>query len=365
MKPLFSSKDPGQIIALDGVRAVSVLIVIGGHYGASIGVSPGFGVTVFFAISGFLITYLMLEEIHCTGTLSPKNFYLRRLFRLMPALFLFVLSAYSVWKVLGFKPRLSELWPALFYFQNYYELYWMEGRATLPFGPLWSLAVEEHYYLLYPVLVLACRRSLNGLLTAMAVLIVIISVWRAVVITQFQWGGHSYAATDCRIDSILWGALLAVTSGLSNGEKAIRALGHPIAMAGALIVLILVLGPLAWHPCVTVWRYDLLCPSLFIVFAGILFSAEYRRTQGILEMGMIRWLGKTSYPLYLWHGACLDAVDQLMGHEWFTVHFNLARLIGILATLVAANFSYCLVEKRFIALRRHFGSGVGVRRLPT
>ncbi len=352
MTPLFSPSRPNQIIALDGMRAISVLIVLAGHFNVPIGISPGFGVTIFFFISGTLITHLLLEEIETHGRLSLRNFYARRFLRLMPALMFYVFTIFALYRALGLSAPAGELLPAVFYYQNYYTLYGGgSGGQVLPYGVLWSLAIEEHYYLAYPLLLLVLGNRPRKLFFAIAGLIALATIWRTVVIVVFDNAAHAYMATDTRIDSILFGALLAIAARLKRGEKAIRLLGHPLACLAAIAVIAVHFAAPS-HPFIATFRYSLLCPALFVLFAGLLFSSRYGPAHRFLETRPMRWIGVTSYPLYLWHTGWLGITSQLMGEE----QEFLARLCALGLSLLAANVSYYAVERRFAVLRRRFGS---------
>src|SRR5579871_4507281 len=143
------------IPSLDGFRAVSVLIVVLGHSGLEALVPGGLGVTIFFFLSGYLITTLMLKERENTGEINILHFYARRVFRLMPPLLISLAIAYGLTYagLLSGGITRTGLAAQLLYFANYYGLYFDMGN-TIPDGTgiLWSLAVEEHFYIFYPLL---------------------------------------------------------------------------------------------------------------------------------------------------------------------------------------------------------------------
>ena len=134
----------GYVPAIDGMRALAITTVVASHFGAEQIVPGGFGVTVFFFISGYLITSLMIQEHSRRGRIAIVLFYIRRFLRLAPAL-LVSIAAVSVTFFLAFGfSSISQIFAAVFYYMNYYVIF--GGSTPLPLGPLWSLAVEEHYY---------------------------------------------------------------------------------------------------------------------------------------------------------------------------------------------------------------------------
>ena len=147
---------------LDGLRACAILLVLGGHFSVP-HIPNDFGVTLFFFISGFLITRLLLAELIEKGTVSLYQFYVRRILRLYPALlFAIILSVIFYFYVKEKTIPTEELTSALFYFANYYGLskgYDVANTFTI----LWSLAVEEHFYLLFPLMFLAFSENLKNL----------------------------------------------------------------------------------------------------------------------------------------------------------------------------------------------------------
>src|SRR5262249_3337677 len=205
------------IPSLNGLRAISVLLVVVSHAGFGNIVPGGLGVTIFFFLSGYLITTLMLAEHERTGRIDVRNFYLRRCFRLFPPLLVTLAIAYGL-VATGFLPggiTLRGLLSQLLYFANYYGIFFDTGN-TIPAGTgiLWSLAVEEHFYIFYPLLMsLLLTRSLRPTTIGFVLVgaCVAIVAWRVVIVQSDAFlTSRTYYASDTRIDSIIYGCLLAV-----------------------------------------------------------------------------------------------------------------------------------------------------------
>ncbi len=215
------AKHPQVIPSLDGIRAISVLLVVLGHAGFHIAPS-GLGVTVFFFLSGYLITTLMLAEKERTGGIDIPKFYLRRVLRLMPPLALTLAIAYAFTGagVLDGGITAAGLAAQLFYFANYYLLFFDPG-GTVPDGTtvLWSLAVEEHFYIFYPLLMILLlgpgsavprTRAVVAGIVLSAVCLAVLG-WRIHLVQSPDFSiGRTSFGTDARIDSIVYGCILAI-----------------------------------------------------------------------------------------------------------------------------------------------------------
>jgi peptidoglycan/LPS O-acetylase OafA/YrhL len=224
--------------ALDGLRAVAVLAVLTYHVGW---IPGGFlGVDVFFMLSGFLITTLLCEEHARTGTISIRRFYVRRARRLLPALVLFLLICGGIL----FVTRPSAFWPTLggnllgvlSYGANWLIIYW---RGLGVFGHTWSLAIEEQFYLAWPLLLLGLLRGARprlivaGLVTAAAGSL----AWRLALALDGASFARLYAATDTHADGLLVGAALAVWlhhRGVGGSPGRLRRVGGTIATLGLI-----------------------------------------------------------------------------------------------------------------------------------
>src|SRR5579872_5196602 len=150
----------GPIPSLDGIRAISVALVFFSHNGLGNVVPGGLGVTIFFVLSGFLITTLMRGEFAETGTVSFRAFYLRRFLRLIPPLLVVTCISVAAFFIAGLGDRFTAggLASVLLYFSNYFQIFHGASGQPPGLGVTWSLAVEEHYYLLYPPLAVALLR---------------------------------------------------------------------------------------------------------------------------------------------------------------------------------------------------------------
>jgi peptidoglycan/LPS O-acetylase OafA/YrhL len=283
--------------AIDGLRALAIGAVVASHFGADGVIPGGFGVTLFFFISGYLITTLMIREYAENGTISISSFYARRLLRLAPALMAMILAvSFTFFVLFGFVNG-SQASAGIFYYMNYYILW--GGKADMPLGPLWSLAVEEHYYLLFPAIFLWLWKYKERFVASVVAVIAVL-LWRTFLILMWHVGqDRTYLATDTRIDSILYGAILA---GMLNTSWTIVAKHFEswIALISASLMLLItfVYRNEVFRETA---RYSLQGMALLPLFYATLFSSRLALVRSILETGPFLWIGKLSYSLYLWH----------------------------------------------------------------
>ena len=309
---------------LDGLRACAFLLVFAAHAGLDKVVPGGFGVTVFFFLSGYLITSLLRLEQVKTGTISLRDFYLRRSLRILPPMYLTLAIGYILGHVgvLAHPGNMGGLASALLYYNNYIGLL-HPGVATLPtgLGLVWSLMIEEHFYLLFPLLYLGFARLQLSRLTQGAVLGGLCTaalIWRCYLvfvkhlpITNFGW---TYVASDCRFDSILWGCMLAIVTNpwFGDGGRWLQKLKGPLAGSGlALIVLTLLWRDPYWRET---FRYTIQSVALYPIFYYCVASADNLSVRWLSSTPM-RWLGWTSYSMYLVHMMVLSVLAMVGLHS--------------------------------------------------
>src|SRR5579863_577581 len=212
------SSAPRRIPSLDGMRAVSFLLVFAAHAGLKNVIPGGFGVTVFFFLSGYLIATLTRLEAEGTGRVSCSNFYLRRALRILPPFYLVLVlaAALSYLGILGNGPPLRQapVTSQFLHFSNYW-IAWrgLDGIASGT-GVFWSLAVEEHFYLLFPIVCVALYSlRLSGLRMASFFwgVCAAVALWRCVLVLFLHASvDRTYLCSDTRIDSIAFGCALAM-----------------------------------------------------------------------------------------------------------------------------------------------------------
>jgi peptidoglycan/LPS O-acetylase OafA/YrhL len=352
----------GYLPGLDGLRAISILIVLVAHLGLEAVVPGGLGVTVFFFVSGFLITRLLVGEQNAQGgAIDLKSFYIRRFLRLMPALFVFILVVAGVMTAIGAPPSGRELFAAAFYLVNYVDvldamLGWTQ--STGPWSHLWSLAVEEHFYLLFPAALALFGRTHAARLRLILATIVGCAIWRVVAIHALglpsEW---TYQATDSRIESIAWGCLLAVMmDGAGHGRPARILHGlvgwHWIGLGLAAVLVSLLLRDEAFR---ATWRYSLQGAALFVLVLNLYALSTARFAIDLLELAPFRHLGRLSYSLYLWHVPVIWLGKRVEGVAW-DGHLSAPMIAAAaLGSLGLAMASHHLVERPFFALRTRFG----------
>ncbi|MBO9685675.1 acyltransferase family protein [Roseateles chitosanitabidus] len=288
---------------IDGLRALAMLLVLADHSNLFKVFPLGkVGVGVFFAISGFLITGILMDERARRGAIDLRRFYLRRLARLMPGLVLVVIVGSIGFLLLGQKkPVLAGLF-AVTYTTNYAAIFF--GQHLPGFGHAWSLAVEEHFYLVWPVALLAMLKL--GLTRAMLLTLAIALldiVWRGLLVDRPGSALMLYVGTIERIDAILYGCLAAMA--LRRGWRAPRWLG---AAGLAMLIWLLFLAD-GYQPQYSSALYGIAGTALV---AG-LDTSGMLGCRALLSWRPVVWLGLLSYSLYLWHLPVYQIVEALMG----------------------------------------------------
>jgi len=345
----------GYIPGLDGLRAIAVAIVMVAHLGLAHVVPGGFGVTAFFFISGFLITRLLLAEAKVKGRIDLKSFYLRRFVRLYPALLFMLFGTTLLFTLTGIStPSATELFSGIFYTSNIFQVGVDAGitEANMSWRPLWSLAVEEHFYLIFPLtLVLAGAFSRRLLLILLGVL-VCVPIWRALVpfvLPNVPAETYTYMMTDARIDSIVWGCLLSCLLDRENWHSILSKMTgwFPLLLAFIALGLTFVLRDETFRMTL---RYSAQGAALFVMMVNLYYFPKIKFALGILEWKPLAWLGVLSYALYLWHFPIADFTYRFVESIWLQVPIILT------ATLALSCVSYYWVEKPFMALRKRLGS---------
>lgn len=344
------------IPALDGLRAVSILLVMVSHSGLQHLVPGVLGVTIFFFISGFLITTLLMQEHARTGTIAIGPFYTRRLLRLYPPLIAFVGISGVAWIVAGGRLDPLGVFAALAYLTNYFAIFAPERLQGLG-GQLWSLAVEEHFYLVFPWLLLAFqrwRRWLVGLLVALCLAALGLRIHVTLNNPDIATA-YTGMASECRVDAILFGALAALFRDTPIGRRWIGVVTHPLSVGLGLgtIVLTLVYRDPFFRETV---RHTLQGLALAAPVLALTSTDRFSTVREILDSRPFAVIGILSYSLYLWHLAGLSLGEHLAAV--YALPVAAAVAVGWSATFLFAALSYRLVERPFFALRRRFGSHV-------
>lgn len=343
-----------HIASLDGIRAVAAMIVFVSHAGLQQAVPGGFGVTVFFFLSGYLITTLLRREYAESGRINLRNFYLRRVYRIFPPLYLvlLVLILLSLSGAIRGGMQPGAVLAQLAHLTNYYVIYHGNIHAPIvPYTlPMWSLAVEEHFYLLFPLaLLLLLRRATPArAAAALALGCALVLAWRCVLMVTLEGGAHyTYHATDTRLDSLLYGCIMALWMNPALDPAPAR-----IGPRAWLTICALAVGVLAFT---FVYRGPFFRETLRYSLQGIaLFPLFYCAVRfhrwplfSWLESPPMRALGIISYTFYLCHEPSIYIAEDHFGVQGW-----LRAAVGFTLAVAFSCACYLLIERRFAALRR-------------
>lgn len=346
-----------HIPSLDGIRAVSFLIVFVAHAGYGGFIPGGFGVTVFFFLSGFLITTLLRMEQAASGTVRLGDFYLRRVLRIFPP-FYTVLAASALLVACGLLRGTLQARPMfalVFHFSNYWNVF--HGASGQPPGTAvyWSLAVEEHFYLLFPALFILLQRRLpqreRSQALALLVLTLAVCLWRlALVLILHADSDRTYLASDTRVDSILFGCALALGANpmLDRPGPASRLLRRVLLPAGVVLLAVSFLYRADWFR--ETIRYTMQGVALTPIFIVAMRDPGWWPFRW-LNRPLPRRIGVLSYSLYLVHHVVLYVLEQRAPHL-----FPPARgAIGLLVAIALAEILQRFIEVPAARLRRRLG----------
>ncbi|HEU4671370.1 MAG TPA: acyltransferase family protein [Candidatus Limnocylindrales bacterium] len=347
----------GRLRGLDGLRAIAVAAVVVYHLG--LGAAPGgfFGVEVFFVISGFLITGLLLAEWRATGSISLPRFWARRARRLLPALFALLLGTRAV-AAIAYPGELARLrtdaLAAFGYVTNWYlvvaqQPYFETVGRPSPLLHLWSLAIEEQFYLVWPVvlgvvLLFAGRRG--ALLLAVTGIVASAAATVALYVPDTD-PSRVYYGTDTRAAGLLAGALLALVvlpgrSGVTSRPSVRRRLLADFAAIAGLAAIVAAFAFLDETDARLFPAGMLAIDAATLVLIAAVAGPTGGLVAAVLETQPFRWLGTRSYAVYLWHWPIF--VFTRPGLD-LPVDGPAGIALRLLATAALAEASYRLVER--------------------
>jgi peptidoglycan/LPS O-acetylase OafA/YrhL len=350
--------------ALDGLRTIAVGIVLCAHGGVTWFRSGGVGVDIFFVLSGFLITTILRTECQRTGGINFRNFYARRFLRLAPALFL------TCAVVAVAKPAFGEPFPgtdialALSYTANWAQA--LYGHYMTWLNHCWSLAIEEQFYVIWPLVILGLERGVRApgakavLLLAGAAGIAAYRAWHVGIWTdeRINFG------LDTRMDSLMTGAALSYFVAAVydrrpadngghrpplQGEMVSKALGRVLAPL-ALATLFLIPNIVTWYSPWMGWIGYVLVAGLAATVLADLVLGRHSLLAPVLATRPMVFVGKISYGLYLLHLPVYFAVEKVIPDAPLVV--RLGWKVGV--SLALATASYYWFEKRFLKLKDRF-----------
>ena len=344
------------ITGLDGIRAIAVIMVLAYHLKLALFKSGFLGVTVFFVLSGYLITGILISEVEEEGTIDLKNFWLRRIRRLVPAVMSMAVVIIFVSAVVNrviFTKGCKDFLASVLGFNNWWQIfnkvsYFEAAGVPSPFTHCWSLAIETQFYLIYPLILLGIYklvksrgegRANRGLLFAgVTLLLALISVILMIVLFDPQQdASRVYYGTDTRAFSLLFGALLAI---LWDYRMVPRRLSASVNMVlGSVSFAVLLVMTIAINGSSNFWyRGGQFVGTILTVL--VIYTVLGRKTwlSRFLSNPVLKWIGDRSYSIYLWHYPIILLISKGIKASWWIT------LIEIVLSVVLAELSYRFIE---------------------
>ena len=344
------------ITELDGIRAIAVIMVLAYHLKLALFKSGFLGVTVFFVLSGYLITGILISEVEEEGTIDLKNFWLRRIRRLVPAVMSMAVVIIFVSTVVNrviFTKGCKDFLASVLGFNNWWQIfnkvsYFEAAGVPSPFTHCWSLAIETQFYLIYPLILLGIYklvksrgegRAKRGLLFAgVTLLLALISVILMIVLFDPQQdASRVYYGTDTRAFSLLFGALLAI---LWEYRMVPRRLSASVNMVlGSVSFAVLLVMTIAINGSSNFWyRGGQFFGTILTVLMVYAVSGRKTWLSRFLSNPVLKWIGDRSYSIYLWHYPIILLISKGIKASWWIT------LIEIVLSVVLAELSYRFIE---------------------
>lgn len=350
---------------LDGMRGFAILLVMNFHAETTYFQGGFIGVDLFFVLSGFLITSLIINEYDSSSSLNLKNFYMRRLLRLGPALFLLLLvfSLLSIIFLSTDKARsnLVDTIISLFYLSNWARAFSIHPPDYL--GHTWSLSIEEQFYILWPIALLTMLRTFKNR-WAIAILAFVLagSSWllRIYLIHYGASYERLYNGLDTRADALMIGSLLGIilsSNLLSDRTKNILSKWLEFFSYFAVLALITITVNLVWtNPQLYYWVFFI----VEILTATLIFNLIINKNSvlhKVLSMKWIVWVGSISYGLYLWHYPIYKTMQNL---QYSPIE---VLVYGSLATFMVSAGSFYILEKPILKWKNRYSGSSKVNKI--
>lgn len=363
----------GHRPALDGVRGVSILVVLFEHGYLFLYGRGGFlGVDIFFVLSGLLITALLAQEWQEKNSISFKKFYTRRALRLLPALFALVI--FTTIQVLLFPPEVGRLpvfrhlLGVLFYVEN-----WAGGYTVI--GHTWSLSIEEQFYIVWPLvlfLLLKLGLSPRKILLILFAAISLVVVHRARLFYQrygvistpydlrFHFDFRLYTGTDTRCDSLLVGCAAGILISwrmIPNSASLLKILRVIVFISCVVMGLAIIFVPVYWS-YLYYGGFTLIAIAIASILVLLMLSPGALISR-VLQWRLLTWFGRLSYSLYLWHVTVYSFYMVHFGPlpiKSYTLRIFIPLAIKFACSVVVACASFYLLEKRFLRMKERFSS---------
>lgn len=344
------------ITGLDGIRAIAVIMVLAYHLKLALFKSGFLGVTVFFVLSGYLITGILISEVEEEGTIDLKNFWLRCIRRLVPAVMSMAVVIIFVSAVVNriiFTKGCKDFLASVLGFNNWWQIfnkvsYFEAAGVPSPFTHCWSLAIETQFYLIYPLILLGIYklvksrgegRANRGLLFAgVTLLLALISVILMIVLFDPQQdASRVYYGTDTRAFSLLFGALLAILWEYRMVPRRLSASANMVL--GSVSFAVLLVMTIAINGSSNFWyRGGQFVGTILTVL--VIYTVSGRKTwlSRFLSNPVLKWIGDRSYSIYLWHYPIILLISKGIKASWWIT------LIEIVLSVVLAELSYRFIE---------------------
>lgn len=344
------------IKGLDGIRAIAVIMVLAYHLKLALFKSGFLGVTVFFVLSGYLITDILISEVEEEGTIDLKNFWLRRIRRLVPAVMSMAVVIIFVSAVVNrviFTKGCKDFLASVLGFNNWWQIfnkvsYFEAAGVPSPFTHCWSLAIETQFYLIYPLILLGIYKlaksrgegqAKRGLLFAgVTLLLGLISVILMIVLFDPQQdASRVYYGTDTRAFSLLFGALLAI---LWEYRMVPRKLSASVNMVlGSVSFAVLLVMTIAINGSSNFWyRGGQFFGTILTVLMVYAVSGRKTWLSRFLSNPVLKRMGDRSYSIYLWHYPIILLISKGIKASWWIT------LIEIVLSVVLSELSYRFIE---------------------
>lgn len=340
---------------LDGLRALAVGAVLLDHTMPRYFPGGFIGVDIFFVLSGYLITTILIREFEHEGSIHVKSFYVRRALRLVPALFallaVYVAAVIVYSRVIAddrfVREHLVAVLSSALYLMNWTQAFDIGTGGYLVH--MWSLGVEEQFYLLWPLTLLAILRYSDraSAWKGVLVLILLVTAWRTLLVFRGASLNHIYGGFDTRVDTLLLGCLLALAPLARWQTLASR------FWAAAALILVAMSMSISWTSrLVQVLGFPVIALCAASLMAAAMSGSPRDLLRRFLRWAPLNYCGKVSYGFYLWHYPIAVVVAMYLGGTFFG---QLERMVVTAAiTLLIASLSYRILELPVLRLRSKF-----------